>query len=87
MKALFSPVSGSRSINFDLSLHLHPYFDYASNSGPGESVHTYPDSSEPSLLDNAISACSNSFGHRLLQVYCTNHILMQHLTYIKGLWF
>ena len=30
--------SGARDLNFDLSLHLHPYFVYASSKGSGESA-------------------------------------------------
>ena len=31
--------SRERSLNFSLSLHLHPYFVYANSEGSGESAH------------------------------------------------
>ena len=31
--------SGARGLNFGLSLHLHPYFVYASSKGSGKSAH------------------------------------------------
>ena len=31
--------SGARGLNFDLSLHLYPYFAYASGEGSDETAH------------------------------------------------
>ena len=43
---------GARSLNFSLSLHLHPYFVYSLSSvGSGRFVIC----TEPSLLNNTIS--------------------------------
>ena len=33
--------SRTRNLKFDLSLHLHPYFGYASSEGYDESVHMH----------------------------------------------
>ena len=65
---------------FDLSLHLHPYFGYASSEGSRESAHI--DSPEPSLLSEAIStkilcACSydliNTEINQFLVYRCPKH--------------
>ena len=37
-KSLPDVSSAARGINFDLSLHLHPYFVYVSSGGSGEYV-------------------------------------------------
>ena len=49
------------SLNFGLSLHLHPYFEFAGSKGSGESAHLsrHP---EQSLLADAISTDISSAG-------------------------
>ena len=39
----------ARGLYFSMSLHLHPYFMYASSEGSSESAHICADSPEPSL--------------------------------------
>ena len=46
--------SRNRGLKFCISLHLHPYFEYAINEYSGEPVHR-TGSPEPSPLDNAIN--------------------------------
>ena len=49
--------SGTRGLNFCLSLHLYPYFVYASSLCSGV-MHICSDSPESSTLDIAVSAKS-----------------------------
>ena len=52
--------SEARGLNFCLSLHLHPCFEYVSSENSGKS--------EPSLLSNAISAKIPLKFHEILGV-------------------
>ena len=58
--------SGAKGPIFGMSLHLQPYFAYASSKGSGESARicVCADSPEPSLLDDTMSTqikCAGSF--------------------------
>ena len=47
-------LSSTRGLKFCLSHHLHTYFVLASNEGSGDGLLMLTDSSEPSLLFDAI---------------------------------
>ena len=47
--------SGDRSLNFDLTLHLHPYFVYVSSKG-SKRLFVCAVASKPSLLVYAITS-------------------------------
>ena len=50
IKAHAEVSSEARGLNFCLSLHLHPYFMYASSEGSGGSAHMLPDAISTKVL-------------------------------------